>query len=386
MSSFEHKELRLVEPAFASQLTDLIIELDHLRKKRLGGSTMPWIFFQLKDIFHLLESIGSARIEGNNTTVAEYIESRLQGKRSRKPNIVEIENMERAMEFVDANIETKDVNRAFISELHKLVVKGLLPPPDGEGDKTPGLYREHPVAIAKSAHVPPPARHQIEAYMDELTAFIGREDAAKYDLMKTAIAHHRFMWIHPFANGNGRTGRLLTYALLVKQGFAISKGRIVNPTAVFCISRQEYYDFLAQADSGTDEGLLRWCRYVLSGLKNEIEKIDRLLDHAYLEKEILIPALLLSLDHKQITELEFRILEKSIRAKEQLIQAADVRELIPGKLPQEISRVIRNLIVKKMLLPVAENRRKYHIRFDNNYLLRSVIEMLDQRGFMSVKD
>ncbi|MBL7994234.1 Fic family protein [bacterium] len=386
MSTFEHKELRLIEPAFGSPLTDLIIELDHLRKKRLGGSTMPWIFFQLKAIFHLLESIGSARIEGNNTTVAEYIETKLQGRKSRKPNIIEIENMEKAMKFVDTHIGKQAVHRAFISELHKLVVEGLPLPPGGEGDRTPGLYREHPISIANSDHVPPPSQQQIEAYMDELTAFIAREDAPKYDLMKTAIAHHRFMWIHPFGNGNGRTGRLLTYALLVKQGFAISKGRIVNPTAVFCISRKNYYDFLGEADSGTDEGLLRWCRYVLSGLKNEIEKIDRLLDHRYLEKEILIPALKISLDRKQITELEFRILEKAVRAEEQLIQAADVRELVPGKIPQEISRVIRNLKDKKMLLPVKEKRRKYHIRFENNYLLRSVMQMLDEKGFLSVKD
>jgi len=65
--------LQLVEPSFDSPLTDLIIELDYLRKKSLEGSTHPQVFFQLKHIFHTLESIGSARIEGNNTTIAEYI-------------------------------------------------------------------------------------------------------------------------------------------------------------------------------------------------------------------------------------------------------------------------------------------------------------------------
>ena len=74
---FKHYDLKLVEPTFASALTDLIIELDHLRKKQLGGSTHPKVFFQLKHIFHTLESIGSARIEGNNTTIAEYIETKL---------------------------------------------------------------------------------------------------------------------------------------------------------------------------------------------------------------------------------------------------------------------------------------------------------------------
>ena len=72
-ATFNHFDLKLIEPDFGSSLTDLIIELDYLRKKQLGGSTHPKVFFQLKNIFHKLESIGSARIEGNNTTIAEYI-------------------------------------------------------------------------------------------------------------------------------------------------------------------------------------------------------------------------------------------------------------------------------------------------------------------------
>jgi len=56
-ASFKHFDLRLIEPSFGSTLTDLIIDLDHLRKKRLVGSTHPTVFFQLKNIFHTLESI-----------------------------------------------------------------------------------------------------------------------------------------------------------------------------------------------------------------------------------------------------------------------------------------------------------------------------------------
>lgn len=55
-------ELKLFNPPFDSELVDLIVDLDQLRRKKLGGSTHPAIFFQLKNIFHTLESIGSARI------------------------------------------------------------------------------------------------------------------------------------------------------------------------------------------------------------------------------------------------------------------------------------------------------------------------------------
>jgi hypothetical protein len=55
-SKFEHYGLELVEPDFSSPLTDLIIELNHLRQRKLMGSTHIQVFFQLKHIFHTLES------------------------------------------------------------------------------------------------------------------------------------------------------------------------------------------------------------------------------------------------------------------------------------------------------------------------------------------
>lgn len=49
-------------------------ELKHLRWLQLSGTTAPAVFMQIKQIFQFLESLGSARIEGNHTTLADYIE------------------------------------------------------------------------------------------------------------------------------------------------------------------------------------------------------------------------------------------------------------------------------------------------------------------------
>ena len=173
-----------------------------------------------------------------------------------------------------------------MSELHKYVVSGLTE----EGSKTPGEYRTVPVSIRNSEHVPPLDRAAVERYMNELFQFINQDDASKYDLLKTALAHHRFVWIHPFDNGNGRAVRLFTYAMLVKQGFNVHFSRVLNPTAVFCGDRNLYYKSLSRADRGDDEGFLEWSLYVLSGLKTEIKKTDKLVDYPYLIKHILHPA------------------------------------------------------------------------------------------------
>jgi Fic family protein len=152
---FKHYDLELKEPPFGSSLTDLIIDLNHLRKKRLGGTTPARVFFQLKSIFHMLESIGSARIEGNNTTLLEYIETKLEEKSDVSSGIKEIQNIENAMDFIEKNVKNQPITRAFICEVHAMIVDGLPPPPKGEGDRNPGKYRETNLRINHSSHLPP---------------------------------------------------------------------------------------------------------------------------------------------------------------------------------------------------------------------------------------
>ena len=376
-SAFNHYDLKLVEPDFGSVLTDLVIELDYLRKKKIEGSTHPAIFFQLKSIFHTLESIGSARIEGNRTTIAEFIETKTQLNLPFNEDILEIKNSEDALEFIDDNIADYPINRMFVSELHKKVVKNLTK----EGSKSPGKYRPSNIIIAGANHIPPDYC-QVEFYMKELFDFIDYPHPSKYDLIKTALAHHRFAWIHPFDNGNGRTVRLFTYAMLVKQGFNVDIGRIINPTAVFCNSRDKYYSALSKADTGLKNGLLNWCEYVLSGLKLEIEKIDNLLNYNFLKTKILIPSINYSFERKLITEIETKILRLAVE--KQLFKAADVKKILPNKLSAEISRLLRKLRQKNMIVSENNASRKYIISFTNNFLLRSVIYSLDKNGFLPI--
>jgi len=382
-ATFNHFDLKLIEPDFGSSLTDLIIELDYLRKKQLGGSTHPKVFFQLKNIFHKLESIGSARIEGNNTTIAEYMETNLSDRKQFSEGIKEIQNIEKSMAFVEETIVDYPISRALISEMHKMIVDELMPPPQGEGDSTPGQFRQVNLEISKSTHKPPEWL-KVNEYMEKLLDFVNREDSPKYDLLKTAIAHHRFVWIHPFRNGNGRTVRLFTYAMLVKAGFNVNVGRIINPTAVFCSNRNDYYSYLSAADNGTRAGMLSWIEYVLKGLKEEIEKIDKLSDYEFLRKEILMPSINLSLERKYITDLEAKVLKRAVDL--QVISAADVKSIFPGKVDSVVSRQIKKLIDQKMLTQEKEGGRKYVLRFDNSYLLRSIIQLLGDKGFLPVWD
>ncbi|MCR4285413.1 MAG: Fic family protein [Candidatus Kaiserbacteria bacterium] len=372
------------EPAFGSELNTVIVELEKLRIKPLHGTVPPYVFFQLKDIFQALESLGSTRIEGNRTTVSEYAEKIIAGVKPDKDEAMrEIMNLDKAIDFIEKNIAPgTQITRAILSEIHKIVVEGLTPPKEGEGSRYPGAYRGHNVGIENSA-LKTSDHLLVPAECEELFSFINGEYATQYHLLVMALSHHRFTVVHPFDNGNGRVVRMLTYAQLLQQGFSVKSGRILNPTAIFCDSRDTYYDMLARADEGTDEGLLDWCLYVLKGLAREIEKIDKLLNRTYLRDEILLPMLDRALKNKYITNDEFVLLQYVVRRSEEMtIRAGDLEELLDVASAVQRSRIIGRLIEKEMLKPIEKGGRIYTIHFFGNFLFREVTQLLIEKGFV----
>lgn len=374
------QEIKIPKIDWDMPITDLIMEMEKLRYKIVDGTTPPYIFYQIRGIFQMMESIGSSRIEGNNTTIMDYVESTkiTSASSTEEEKIEEIKNIEEAMRFIEANIDETPISLHFIRELHSLTVQNLSP--EKEGAKHPGTFRTSNVRISGSPHTPVDS-YLVEPLMRELVEFINSDTPAKYDLIKIAIAHHRFVWIHPFENGNGRVVRLFTYALLLKFVFK-SKDRIINPTAVFCSDRNEYYKYLSMADNDPEEGMLAWAEYMLKGLKIEIEKLDKLLDYRYLQPTILRSALKDALDRKYITDPEYKILIKLIDQPDGLIQSSDISPIFPDKSSSDRSRMIKALVDKRMLRPISENARRYLLSFENNFLLRSILTQLDKNGFL----
>lgn len=382
-AKFKSYPLRLLAPSFDSPLTGLIMELDHLRKQQLDSTTPAYLFYQLKRLFHLFESVGSARIEGNNTTVAEYIETKIEGETASPrvdEGIQEIANIELAMGYIEEYIGSGyPINETFLKAIQQIIVQDL----GREGDMYAGVYRPANVRIANSSHCPPES-NLVPAYMEELFSFLRDDASFQFDLIKVALAHHRLVWIHPFNNGNGRTVRLFTYALLLHYKFGVDiADRIINPTAIFCSDRDRYYQMLSEADSGEEDKLLAWCGYVLSGLKVEIEKVKRLCDYDYVQRRILMPALDQALERKYITDLEYKILVIAVKKKE--LQSADLQELFEHKSAATRSAAIMKLVRQGMLCSFENNKRKYYLQFRNNFLLRGIMLALDKEGFLPIK-
>ncbi len=123
----------------------------------------------------------------------------------------------------------------------------------------PGEYRDRPVYIVDAATgqaetVPPPA-WQVPALMTDLFEFIDKSELSP--LVRAAIAHQRFEAIHPFADGNGRIGRLLIDAMLVEAD--LLAGPYLNLSTAFYSERQRYYSHLAEVSrTGDFEQWILW--------------------------------------------------------------------------------------------------------------------------------
>ena len=230
-----HDKYAIPRLDFGPELVATLFEIERLRAD-IGTGTTPYdTYVELHRLFDVVMSVVSARIEGNHTTVYDAIEQVGSGATTYEDHFREIANIAETARFIDQIDPRAPLSHSFVRELHRRTVDELL----REGDPHPGAYREVEVAITGSAHVPP-SWVTVHAEMTSLLEFANAPRPLHEQMLQIAIAHHRFVWIHPFQNGNGRVSRLFTYAMLRKTIFATRGCSALKPTAVFGNQREAY--------------------------------------------------------------------------------------------------------------------------------------------------
>ena len=180
----------------------------------------------------------SNSIEGNTLTLQEtkmVIEDGLtiRGKSLREH--FEAVNHHEAIELVEQLAAKQYVMKAVdILNVHALVLQ------KSEREYA-GRYRNAGVRIS-GANFAPPNALKVDDLMDDLIHWVNDETNTLDTVIKAAIFHHRFVWIHPFFDGNGRTVRLMFNLLLMKAGFP--------PAIILKNDRKKYYDALNKANKG----------------------------------------------------------------------------------------------------------------------------------------
>lgn len=187
------------------------------------------------------EAARSSEIEGTQATIIDVIKSEAQIK-SRFPKDVErIVHYISAMEYGLKRLETFPLSLRFIREIHKVLIENTMDAPG----KTPGEFRISQNWIGggspTTAKFVPPPPIDMNRSLDDFEKFLHAKDEYP-PLIKAALAHAQFETIHPFLDGNGRTGRLLTTFYLCKLG--ILERPVLYLSEYFLNNQRTYYSSL----------------------------------------------------------------------------------------------------------------------------------------------
>jgi Fic family protein len=215
--------------------------LERIQAKKAQLDTLrpipPMAIKSIRDSLAVEWTYNSNSIEGNTLTLQEtkmVVEDgfTIKGKSLREH--FEAVNHQEAVEWVESMAHPEYVlQKRDILTVHGLVLHKI----DRE---YAGTYRTGGVRISGANFVPPNA-FKIEELMTELIDWANAPSDLP-DLVRAAMFHHRFVWIHPFFDGNGRTVRLLFNLLLMRKGYP--------PAIILKNDRQKYYDALNRANQG----------------------------------------------------------------------------------------------------------------------------------------
>jgi Fic family protein len=157
--------------------------------------------------------------------------------------------------------QKKPVSHEDLFRLHRLLADGVMD--QGEA----GRYRTMPVRVGR--HVPP-APDLVSGLMRELLDWWNGSSREWSPVLTSAILHYQFEDIHPFADGNGRTGRMLALWEFYRRGF--DTHHVFSIDEFFWADRTRYYSSLA-AVPVAGGNLTAWLEYTAEGLRVTLERV-----------------------------------------------------------------------------------------------------------------
>jgi Fic family protein len=219
------------------------------------------------------EAVLSSRIEGTRASLSDLFFFEAANLREKEvPDVREVANYVGALEYGLRRLNEIPVSLRLIREIHGKLMTGVR----GE-HMTPGEFRMTQnwigppgCTLMDATYVPPPVPDMLEA-LDSLEKYLHAQ--SKFPpLIKLALVHYQFEAIHPFLDGNGRIGRLLTTLILCAQ--KLLPQPLLYLSAYFEQHREEYYEYLLGISLGGDWE--NWIMFFLDAINSQsIDAIDR---------------------------------------------------------------------------------------------------------------
>lgn len=228
------------------------------------------------------EAIESNKIEGTRTNIEEALHEEKDIDPEEHDDWEEVNNYVNAMNVTIKELTRLPLSNRLIRLTHKLLLSGVR----GE-KKTPGEFRRSQNwiggATPATASFVPPIETEVPDLMADFEKFLNNQELKIPHLIRIAIAHYQFETIHPFLDGNGRTGRLLITLYLVSNG--ILGKPLLYLSDFFEKNRSLYYDHLTFVH--TKNALGDWLKFFLTGVIQTSENgVKTLKEIADLKKNI----------------------------------------------------------------------------------------------------
>ena len=217
----------------------LVRELERIAELRAGIASatiqVSWIP-QLQKDSRQRGAHASTAIEGNPLTLPEVQALETGGELPTRPERSrrEVLNYFAALRHVEKQAKKKLITHEDLFRLHQLLAANVM-----DQGKV-GRYRTIQVRVGR--HVPPPPE-MVSGLMRELLDWWNKHSAEWSPVVTSAVLHYQFEEIHPFADGNGRAGRMLALWELYRRGF--DTHHIFSVDEFYWEDRPRYYASLA---------------------------------------------------------------------------------------------------------------------------------------------
>ncbi len=277
------------------ELQNLAVDLI-AKANQLSGQVKTEVQESIGDLVRSMSCYYSNLMEGHNTHPRE-IDSALADKYSndaRRRSLqkeaiahIEVQRMIDSGEAPDVAPTSSEYIRWIHYEFCRRLPEDLLwvenPETHERIQVVPGEFRDGAVQVGR--HIPPPAE-DIDSFIDRFAeVYAGDRLSSVQKVIAIAAAHHRFVWIHPFFDGNGRVVRLMSHAMLLQCGVGSCLWSVARGLAR---SGADYKAALMAADSPrqgdldgrgalSDKQLQAFCEFFLRASIDQVEFMESLL-------------------------------------------------------------------------------------------------------------
>jgi Fic family protein len=257
------------------KLIKILIEINVLYTTVNDLPILPSLATRIQEDIIRKSIFGTAAIEGNplsEETVGEILSGSGKGK-TKETAEIEIRNLKAAYDELQALRISESIFRIDeerIRTIHKVVTSNIQHPTN-----EPGLYRSNIVKVGDVDHggvyTPPKCLDDIKNLMQEFIQWINSEPViALPPPVRAALAHYHFALIHPFADGNGRTARLIEAYLLRLAGMRFVPIMLSN---FYYQNIHDYFRAFSECINSQDHNVTPFIEFMLKGCLQSLYEI-----------------------------------------------------------------------------------------------------------------